>query len=55
MITARKSAAFQKLFALYNRNLMARRFHGLRARGLDALTAQRRDEAPLIIYCNHSS
>lgn len=55
MITARKSVAFQKLFALYNRNLIMRRFDGLRARGLTALTKRCRDEAPLIIYCNHSS
>lgn len=55
MITARKSAAFQKLFALYNRNLMRRRFHGLRVRGLDVLTGRRRGDGPLVIYCNHSS
>ncbi|MEJ7616037.1 MAG: lysophospholipid acyltransferase family protein [Pyrinomonadaceae bacterium] len=54
MITARKSAWFQRLFALYNRNLMARRFEGLRARGLAQLK-ERRGDAPLVLYCNHSS
>ncbi len=54
MITARKSAWFQKLFSLYNRNLLWRRFDGVRARGLSQLKARRRD-APLVIYCNHSS
>ncbi|MBA3439191.1 MAG: 1-acyl-sn-glycerol-3-phosphate acyltransferase [Pyrinomonadaceae bacterium] len=54
MITARKSAWFERLFAVYNRNLIARRFEGLRVAGLEHLKARQRD-CPLILYANHSS
>lgn len=54
MITARKSAWFARLFALYNRNLLTRRFEGLRVRGLDHLR-DGDDGWPLVLYCNHSS
>jgi hypothetical protein len=54
MITARKSAWFDTLFAAYNRHLIARRFEGLRVRGMEALTGRGRD-APLVLYANHSS
>ena len=54
MITARKSAWFERVFAVYNRNLIARRFEGLRVAGLEALRARPRDR-PLILYANHSS
>ncbi len=54
MIRARKSAWFERLFAVYNRNLIARRFEGLRVAGLDSLRDRPRD-VPLILYANHSS
>ncbi|MFN2453580.1 MAG: lysophospholipid acyltransferase family protein [Pyrinomonadaceae bacterium] len=54
MITARKSVWFERVFAVYNRNLMARRFEGLRVAGLDNLR-QRERTAPLLLYANHSS
>ena len=54
MITARKSWWFERVFAAYNRNLLARRFEGLRIRGLENLQDRRRD-APLVLYANHSS
>jgi 1-acyl-sn-glycerol-3-phosphate acyltransferase len=54
MITAYKSAWFERAFAAYNRNLLARRFEGLRVAGLDGLRERARD-APLVLYANHSS
>lgn len=54
MIPARKSAWFERVFAAYNRNLIARRFEGLRVAGLSSLRERPRD-APLILYANHSS
>lgn len=54
MITARKSAWFERAFALYNRNLIARRFKGLRVAGLEHLHGRPHD-APLLLYANHSS
>lgn len=54
MITARKSRWFEKLFAIYNRNLIARRFEGLQVAGLENLRNRKRD-APLLLYANHSS
>ena len=54
MIPARKSAWFERLFAIYNRNLIARRFEGLRVAGLGHLRDRPRD-APLVLYANHSS
>ncbi len=54
MIRARKSAWFERLFAVYNRNLIARRFDGLRVAGLEFLR-DRPCAAPLILYANHSS
>ncbi len=54
MITARKEHWFEGVFALYNRNLIRRRFEGLRVAGLDHL---RRHETntPQLLYANHSS
>ncbi len=51
---AEKSVLFERIFAVYNRNLLKRRFHSLQITGLDIL---RKKEAsiPLIIYVNHSS
>jgi 1-acyl-sn-glycerol-3-phosphate acyltransferase len=54
MIPARKSLWFERIFALYNRNLMRRRFHGLRVAGLEHLR-QRPRGVPLLLYANHSS
>jgi len=55
MITARKSAWFERVFSVYNRNLIARRFEGLRVAGLDHLREWSRGDAPLVLYANHSS
>ncbi|MBA2502871.1 MAG: 1-acyl-sn-glycerol-3-phosphate acyltransferase [Pyrinomonadaceae bacterium] len=54
MITARKSRLFERIFEAYNRNLIARRFQGLRVAGLKHLTGERAN-MPLVIYANHSS
>lgn len=54
MIPASKSGWFEHVFAVYNRNLMTRRFEGLRVAGLDGLLARGQD-APLVLYANHSS
>lgn len=55
MITAKKSAWFERAFAAYNRNLLARRFEGLRVAGLSALLERPHNDAPLVLYANHSS
>lgn len=54
MLTARKSAWFERIFALYNRNLFKRRFHSFRASGLNHLL-EKDPNIPLIIYANHSA
>lgn len=54
MLEANKSVWFEKMFAVYNRNLIKRRFHSLHVSGLDFLRHKDR-EIPLIIYANHSS
>ncbi|MBA2340785.1 MAG: 1-acyl-sn-glycerol-3-phosphate acyltransferase [Pyrinomonadaceae bacterium] len=54
MITARKSRWFEKAFEIYNRNLLARRFRGLRVAGLHHLMKERAC-VPLVLYANHSS
>ena len=54
MLTAEKSRWIEKLFAVYNRNLLKRRFNSLRVCGLEYLTAKN-SQMPLIIYANHSS
>lgn len=53
MITARKSQWFERVFAVYNKNLIARRFEGLRVAGLNVLR-ERAHDAPLVLYANHS-
>ncbi|MEK7725409.1 MAG: lysophospholipid acyltransferase family protein [Acidobacteriota bacterium] len=50
MLEAKKSAWFEKIFAIYNRNLFKRRFQALRVEGIENL-----NKFPSIIYCNHSS
>ena len=54
MLKADKSRWFEKLFAVYNRNLLKRRFNSLRVDGLENLKAKS-TRTPLIIYANHSS
>lgn len=54
MLKAKKSFWFEKIFDLYNRNLLRRRFNSFRVLGLENL-AQVEKKAPLIIYSNHSS
>ncbi|MDQ3089380.1 MAG: lysophospholipid acyltransferase family protein [Acidobacteriota bacterium] len=54
MLEAKKSVWFEKVFAVYNRNLLKRHFHSFQVSGLDFL----RDndaQIPLIVYANHSS
>lgn len=54
MLTAKKSFWFEKIFAVYNRNLIKCRFHAFRVSGLSELQ-KRNSKAPLIIYANHSA
>src|SRR5688500_17469225 len=54
MLEANKSRIFERIFSLYNRNLLKRRFHSLHVSGLDFLF-NKQDGIPLLIYCNHSS
>ena len=54
MLESKKSAWFENLFAVYNRNLIRRRFESLNVAGIE----NRRDlnpQFPLIVYANHSS
>ena len=53
MLKANKSAWFEKIFAVYNRNLFKRRFHSLHVSGMEFLD-KKDAEIPLIIYANHS-
>ncbi|HUF04033.1 MAG TPA: lysophospholipid acyltransferase family protein [Aridibacter sp.] len=55
MLKAAKSKWFESLFAVYNTNLLRRRFHSFRFRGLEHLADPRPPEFPLIIYANHTS
>lgn len=45
---------FERIFAVYNRHLLNRRFSSLHVKGLDFLL-NKNVNLPLIIYCNHSS
>jgi 1-acyl-sn-glycerol-3-phosphate acyltransferase len=54
MLEANKSLWFEKIFAVYNRNLFKRRFSTMRVAGLENLE-KKKNEIPLIIYANHSS
>ncbi|MGI8669356.1 MAG: lysophospholipid acyltransferase family protein [Aridibacter sp.] len=54
MLEANKSKLFEKLFYVYNTNLLKRRFHSFNVKGLKHLR-QRQTSLPLIIYANHSS
>lgn len=50
MLEAKKSKWFEKIFAVYNRNLFKRRFSALRVEGIENIKS-----FPVVIYCNHSS
>ena len=54
MLEAKKSKWFENIFAIYNRNLLKRRFHSLTVSGLDFLK-NKNPQVPLMIYANHSS
>ncbi len=54
MLEANKSRWFETIFAIYNRNLLKRRFHSLNVSGLDFLINKSANH-PQIIYANHSS
>jgi len=54
MLEANKSKFFEKIFSVYNGNLLKRRFYSIQVSGLDFLLTKNIN-IPLIIYCNHSS
>ncbi len=54
MLKANKSFWFEKIYAVYNRNLFNRRFNSLQVSGLKFLK-DKEEKMPLIIYANHSS
>ncbi len=51
MLEAKKSQWFERIFQIYNRNLLKRRFHSIRVLGLDNFVKVNSN----IIYANHSS
>ena len=54
MLKAKKSVWYEKIFSIYNRNLLKRRFDSFHIKNFELL--QNRDiSKPLIIYANHSS
>lgn len=53
MLTAKKSIWFKRVFAIYNRNLIKRRFASLNVSN-PAILQKLNREFPLIIYANHS-
>ncbi len=54
MLEADKNSWFEKIFAVYNRNLFKRRFNSLQVSGLHFLE-NKSEKTPLIICANHSS
>jgi hypothetical protein len=54
MLKANKSKWFEKLFYIYNRNLLRRRFSGFHVNGIENLTNKNK-HLPTIVYANHSS
>lgn len=54
MITARKSFWFESLFAVYNKNLIKRRFQSVEVTGFSKIK-NRSAASPLLFYANHSS
>lgn len=55
MLEAKKSFWFERLFRVYNRNLIKRRFSSFKISNLCALENLTKRNLPLIIYANHSS
>jgi chlorobactene lauroyltransferase len=53
MLEANKSAWFEKVFAVYNRNLLKRRFNSLQISGLQFLRNENSSH-PFVLYANHS-
>ncbi len=51
MLEANKNLWFERIFQIYNRNLLKRRFHSLRVSGLDNFVKVNSS----VIYANHSS
>jgi 1-acyl-sn-glycerol-3-phosphate acyltransferase len=51
MLEAKKSRWFERVFKIYNRNLLKRRFHSFRVSGLDNFVKVNSS----IVYVNHSS
>lgn len=54
MLEANKSKWFEKVFTIYNRNLIKRRFHSLKVCGFDKL-GDIESDFPVISFANHSS
>lgn len=54
MLEANKSRLFEKIFSVYNRNLLKRRFHSLHVEGLEFFR-DKDSRIPLVIFANHSS
>jgi len=54
MLEAKKSKLFEKIFYVYNHNLLKRRFHSLNIRGSENFSTKD-PNFPLLIYANHSS
>jgi 1-acyl-sn-glycerol-3-phosphate acyltransferase len=54
MLEANKSKWFEKIFTIYNRNLIKRRFHSIKVCGLETLKSND-FQFPLITFSNHSS
>ncbi len=54
MLEANKKAWFDKIFYIYNKNLLRRRFNSFLVSGIENLS-QRNKEIPTLIYSNHSS
>lgn len=52
MLEAKKSVFCEKIFAIYNKNLLRRKFHAFNVRGLEYLQNQ---SIPYLVYANHSS
>lgn len=52
MLEAKKSALFENVFAVYNKNLLNRKFNSLKISGLENL---KNLSLPCLIYANHSS
>jgi len=52
MLEAKKSETFEKIFAIYNKNLLKRKFHSVNISGIENF---KNLTLPTLIYVNHSS